>query len=197
MHGEDARNGHSLPPADGSPPCARGRPVLPRSIGVVDRFTPVCTGKTTASAAGTPVASVHPRVHGEDERLVRVRRLLGRFTPVCTGKTSTSTKSTTGVPVHPRVHGEDPPIVPVSSSRRGSPPCARGRLRRGGLQWHLGTVHPRVHGEDDDRRDGLERGSGSPPCARGRHWKATSFSWFLPAKAPRSLRTLPAPRRGT
>ena len=119
-------------------------------MAVVLRFTPVCTGKTTACGGPCGISTVHPRVHGEDtpEHLqpavlagsppcARGRRpclpsphLLHRFTPVCTGKTGACHARRRCPTVHPRVHGEDVDGDRDPAHPAGSPPCARGRRGR-------------------------------------------------------------------
>ena len=191
VHGEDDVYHSCDGWVHGSPPCARGR-----------------LGSRGRRSSGP---AVHPRVHGEDampsrERLsmagsppcargrhrrIAVTGLHLRFTPVCTGKTQGFSKSFRPVPVHPRVHGEDDPASALPRGPPGSPPCARGRPRRRSSRAGLTAVHPRVHGEDYTVTRTIDRHRGSPPCARGRHWKSTAFSWFWPAKGPRSPRTPP------
>ena len=216
VHGEDVMSTTICSTTCGSPPCARGRPDPPDRGIVPIRFTPVCTGKTRGRGQRFFVRTVHPRVHGEDsaqsaESMTTVgsppcargrpwqkapRASWRRFTPVCTGKTMCTTRATAGFTVHPRVHGEDLFIGTDGRRLHGSPPCARGRRSRRHRRADGFPVHPRVHGEDSMYMGGGRLGGGSPPCARGRHWKSTAFSWFWPAKAPRSLRTPPATCHG-
>ncbi len=168
VHGEDVSKWEQRKLADGSPPCARGRPSSEYPRHIHRRFTPVCTGKT-------------------ENRPLGVARLR-RFTPVCTGKTNPRVAPQSGRTVHPRVHGEDVERYSRSDPSRGSPPCARGRRLPFGpgcprsrftpvctgktqpndTQEPWLPVHPRVHGEDLRGEDTEEREGGSPPCARGR-----------------------------
>ena len=108
MRGEDCTDVRTLPPACGSPPHARGRQVRRCFRPDASRLTPACAGKTLGGCAGGLPRWDHPRMRGEDTRLLgakvtqrgsppHARGRLGEgagdrprdgITPACAGKTS-------------------------------------------------------------------------------------------------------------
>ena len=108
MRGEDGLREPDHPHVDGSPPHARGRRRFDVHHGVVDRITPACAGKTEKSVLELKSKKDHPRMRGEDQKLVREVRKAGGspphargrldrlhsrrgepgITPACAGKTS-------------------------------------------------------------------------------------------------------------
>ena len=65
VRGEGDDQSAADPDAGGSSPRARGRPLDPASVLVMQRFIPACAGKADGTGAVTYSASVHPRVRGE------------------------------------------------------------------------------------------------------------------------------------
>ena len=107
MRGEDARSPPKSSTRRGSPPHARGRPLVAIPGGGGVGITPACAGKTRASQECICRRADHPRMRGEDiMRLKEEKRVTGspphargrpqwslwprgniRITPACAGKT--------------------------------------------------------------------------------------------------------------
>ena len=183
--GKTWRSAHDHRRDSGSPPCARGGLFLGPLEGAFPRFTPVCTGRTVPRTGSLPQPSVHPRVHGDDQRCdecradvagsppcARGRRKLGlngriavRFTPVCTGKTDRQGSQSPPIAVHPRVHGEDGSNSAPARPNSGSPPCARGRRRRRRVPQLLQRFTPVCTGKTlSGRREGGVSPRFTPVC---------------------------------
>ena len=112
------------------------------------RLIPACAGKTTQALEHTHVCQAHPRVCGENGRVVsrdnetagsspRVRgkpsprlasRSRQRLIPACAGKTDLEFLSVYEIRAHPRVCGENGfgAFLPLAAS--GSSPRVRGKL---------------------------------------------------------------------
>ena len=127
VHGEDGPCVHLPRHVPGSPPCARGRLFHRDGRAPAPRFTPVCTGKTQLSPDGGHNQAVHPRVHGEDDRVTGKTEGVDGSPPCARGRRRTSLPQRPLVAVHPRVHGEDFCLHVGYTAVYGSPPCARGR----------------------------------------------------------------------
>ena len=174
MRGEDFDDADFEPPSLGSPPHARGRRHILRTRPPRKRITPACAGKTEPRRDKRRGSADHPRMRGEDAKMLapsvngqgspphaRGRRVessslgrVGRITPACAGKTASRTSTGTAISDHPRMRGED--------------------VRR---QRRLQTLpdHPRMRGEDPRLRRYGSGALGSPPHARGRRWPNKVF----------------------
>ena len=110
------------------------------------RFIPACAGNSQSRPPSCRSPTVHPRVCGEQERVIDIverdhgssprvrgtgcrttrRRSFCRFIPACAGNRDRSgSRSRTG-PVHPRVCGEQHPDLTGFDGRVGSSPRVRG-----------------------------------------------------------------------
>ena len=152
------------------------------------RITPACAGKTWKRPSAGHSGPDHPRMRGEDIRVIDIRYpgrgspphargrpeqggeaiLLRRITPACAGKTPSFPIRLVSAGDHPRMRGEDGSSGSSSIRPRGSPPHARGRHDVCGGAESFEMDHPRMRGEDclSPAVGGLV--SGSPPHARGR-----------------------------
>ena len=113
----------------GSSPRVRGKRCSSVVFIVVSRLIPACAGKTGRPSSTTSAPWAHPRVCGEN---MRILELLARFrgssprvrgkpdrversvygdglTPACAGKTTSPTAASTSAWAHPRVCGENAP----------------------------------------------------------------------------------------
>ena len=138
---------HAIIDSAGSPPHARGRHGRRDSGDRRAGITPACAGKTFASCYLPWVLQDHPRMRGEDYRVLggaryfdgspphaRGRPTLARqvdqtdrITPACAGKTGPSNLLGCSPTDHPRMRGEDGASRTRRPSLVGSPPHARGR----------------------------------------------------------------------
>ena len=127
MRGEDVRDPHKLGECEGSPPHARGRPMLDVHNEVNWWITPACAGKTSCMNARRTESPDHPRMRGEDRKSpgfsgsgsgspphARGRRTRSsptcrpaRITPACAGKTVSTASASLASWDHPRMRGED------------------------------------------------------------------------------------------
>ena len=194
MRGEDFIHNRIYTAYMGSPPHARGRPLLVLEHLAAVRITPACAGKTDGLDTLRMQNKDHPRMRGEDDVDPLVLDDEVRITPACAGKTRPCAQPCVHEGDHPRMRGEDPRMRPPVPGLLGSPPHARGRPtvkrflpRVSGItpacagkthslkNMHAhGQDHPRMRGEDILLRYLPRTGSGSPPHARGR--PNTSFS---------------------
>ena len=86
VHGENPlAQGRSRRPA-GASPCARGKRMIGRQVGVGGGCIPVCTGKTSACRAGASPHRVHPRVHGENDGRIDGEEVENGASPCARGK---------------------------------------------------------------------------------------------------------------
>ena len=130
----------------GSPPHARGAPVVRLRGPACERITPACAGSTRymrMSACGDPGSPPHARGAHTDRLPEDSRRWI---TPACAGSTSRARTPAWTTPDHPRMRGEHP-----------CGPRTRGP----------GRDHPRMRGEHPSSRASTSISSGSPPHARG------------------------------
>jgi len=147
VRGDDSRAESGEGELDGSPPRAWGRLFLDVLLDPSRRFTPACVGTIVAQSQKYSVASVHPRVRGDDVALATkqgpsigspprawgrsgspgLRQSRVRFTPACVGTMPVVASRRAARSVHPRVRGDD--LLPLigNGSRFGSPPRAWGR----------------------------------------------------------------------
>ena len=110
MRGEDLCATSCTRRSAGSPPHARGRP--PAGVRPVRnlRITPACAGKTQSNSKNSRGRADHPRMRGEDVKLMVNSVSFNRITPACAGKTTMASS--------------------IFFRSPGSPPHARGRPRR-------------------------------------------------------------------
>ena len=126
-----------------------GEPPLTRGTRLGGRLTPACTGKTPPASPKRCSFQAHPRLHGENYRvlarpdpeagtppLARGTQELNcvagpgrRHTPACTGKTSQLCPGRSRATAHPRLHGENPRTSARFFTLSGTPPLARGKHR--------------------------------------------------------------------
>ena len=112
----------------------------------IRRFIPACAGNSAGPPENCVIASVHPRVCGEQDRFTsgygrwigsspRVRGtaflspcflFTHRFIPACAGNSFLVSHSLLFLPVHPRVCGEQPMGVWGLVPHSGSSPRVRG-----------------------------------------------------------------------
>ena len=188
MRGEDRPDLRNFLMHFGSPPHARGRPILPPRRRRCARITPACAGKTSQQCRSKGTDSDHPRMRGEDYTIEPFDVVKTGITPACAGKTPSPCCTEEKPPDHPRMRGEDALMRTERFLSPGSPPHARGRRRRRSLHGDSNgitpacagktpsrpcrrrprTDHPRMRGEDLASMFCIEAELGSPPHARGR-----------------------------
>ena len=167
MRGEDLSYRYASNPRNGSPPHARGRHRCEDTHGDPIRITPACAGKTIGSGTMYMRARDHPRMRGEDFRVLapggvligspphaRGRPFFGgilRFctgiTPACAGKTGIFRPSAARREDHPRMRGEDKLQFFGGEENGGSPPHARGRLNLKGQAIDALRITPACAGK--------------------------------------------------
>ncbi len=134
----------------GSSPRVRGTEALPPIVILYSRFIPACAGNSFLFRVGHRCSPVHPRVCGEQNRILwsdwedfgsspRVRgtgvfscdgHRSFRFIPACAGNSGLFLFRVGHSPVHPRVCGEQTgKILPIPADS-GSSPRVRGTGRR-------------------------------------------------------------------
>jgi len=111
----------------GSPPRARGRQQFGCPAAVVDRLTPACAGTTWVGRGRVSRRQAHPRVRGDDERILGDASAGGGSPPRARGRPTVSPDWDDEVGAHPCVRGDDPATTRPAWRYRGSPPRARGR----------------------------------------------------------------------
>ena len=145
--GEDGKCAACGERLDGSAPRVRGRRTSFSMSSAQRRFSPACAGKTLQVGHELGIATVQPRVCGEDwmvacnclTRLGSAPRVRGRrahdvkhyadhrFSPACAGKTKEAISRARNRPVQPRVCGEDWRLSLDGRPCHGSAPRVRGR----------------------------------------------------------------------
>ena len=130
----------------GSPPLARGIPLITADLIVHVGITPACAGNTRIEIASALHKRDHPRLRGEypekmgnsallegSPPLARGIRALWGFcglphgiTPACAGNTVTAVKRSSRTQDHPRLRGEYVKFTYIPKYAKGSPPLARG-----------------------------------------------------------------------
>ncbi len=152
----------------GSSPRARGtalRHPLPLQRG---RFIPACAGNRRLWQTQGRLASVHPRVRGEQLMRHRLPGAACAVHPRVRGEQAVGAGDERScVGSSPRARGTDTVLLLLRArSFRFIPACAgnRGRAAR---RRRSPAVHPRVRGEQGLARRQLARRSGSSPRARG------------------------------
>ena len=132
----------------GSPPLARGVPIISVALFAGRRITPACAGSTLYHLFSFSFSKDHPRLRGEYwlYRLLDVankgspplargvlrkllkERKLSRITPACAGSTNFICHPVSPFRDHPRLRGEYKSWDKPKQSALGSPPLARGVL---------------------------------------------------------------------
>ena len=150
MRGEDGFFGEAGIAAEGSPPHARGRRPPAQRRRRAKRITPACAGKTRRSPPFWGNGQDHPRMRGEDNRLILADldvvgsppHARGRpsneeafgagigITPACAGKTAQETQSRSMYWDHPRMRGEDASVHWPSACPAGITPACAGKTVR-------------------------------------------------------------------
>ena len=148
---------------DGSSPRVRGTVHLAVAPVLEPRFIPACAGNSARSSQSAPMASVHPRVCGEQGSTWWQRAW-------CLGSS-------------PRVRGTVAPVQRIGSLIRFIPACAGNRWRSP-THRSRPAVHPRVCGEQALGAHQRISGYGSSPRVRG-----TVFDY---ARDGFSIRFIPA-----
>ncbi len=165
VRGEQARRTAREHVWGGSSPRARGTASARRIATARTRFIPACAGNRPVRSAKAKMATVHPRVRGE--------QTLAWSDNVAVNGSS------------PRARGTGPNNQRRHPQARFIPACAGNRHRRGDAQVP-GAVHPRVRGEQAQRSNSRSRMIGSSPRARGteqRHHYPSERIRFIPACA--------------
>ena len=129
MRGEDEPEACIFPPRTGSPPHARGRLAARGLKRDNRRITPACAGKTPETRLRPPPWPDHPRMRGEDFRVLAPGGVLIGSPPHARGRPGPGGKYQPAGVDHPRMRGEDSISDSMNSTSDGSPPHARGRLR--------------------------------------------------------------------
>jgi len=172
----------------GSPPHARGRLHLSKTLVNFQGITPACAGKTRRRGGRPRAAPDHPRMRGEDLFFFAGAEFSPGSPPHARGRLPNGGVGVRPLRDHPRMRGEDPTTTCRLVQRRGSPPHARGRRAKAAearlreritpacagktFEAHAQPPgkpdHPRMRGEDiwPAKMDTFV--SGSPPHARGR-----------------------------
>ena len=132
----------------GSSPRVRGKPRRTSLIQALYGLIPACAGKTPGLASPQPPSRAHPRVCGENPRLLspkhsdlgssprvrgkrqqgRNRRPAPRLIPACAGKTAGWNFHQFAGSAHPRVCGENTKAASALTWSDGSSPRVRGKL---------------------------------------------------------------------
>ena len=146
VRGEQARGLLAGRCSVGSSPRARGTDRCYVNPTQQQRFIPACAGNSHESTPTLRSGTVHPRVRGEQWRLMTVD-------PAMPGSS-------------PRARGTDPQRLARLPEVRFIPACA-GNSGTCSAPAHLHPVHPRVRGEQVNKAEWQRVLSGSSPRARG------------------------------
>ena len=95
-------------PSIGSPPLARGNPLMGGLRPSISGFTPARAGKSRNGLKREKVSRVHPRSRGEIHIHLNGDVVAARFTPARAGKSPGGRRRTLPFSVHPRSRGEIP-----------------------------------------------------------------------------------------
>ncbi len=146
VRGEQACRVSGIRPCAGSSPRARGTGERGGHGRAFLRFIPACAGNRSCTRAAWPVATVHPRVRGEQvgagpgkeavtgssprargtEPGVNLHGAEQRFIPACAGNSTQARQWLARFAVHPRVRGEQTHAFMAAMAEDGSSPRARG-----------------------------------------------------------------------
>ena len=130
----------------------------------------------------------HPRLRGEDAKILAKVSEDPRNTPAYAGKTFDCVDDERGGEKHPRLRGEDCTSGVQTSKREETPPLTRGRphgcrarkrccgntpayagkTSPAPQPWCIRKKHPRLRGEDDSRPHQSPFQEETPPLTRGR-----------------------------
>ena len=155
----------------GSPPHARGRLAKWLWQKIKDWITPACAGKTYTRSGMFSRTPDHPRMRGEDARMVfeseggggspphargrrrgcRTRSHRTGITPACAGKTRWISHAGRDAGDHPRMRGEDILVTARLSVPDGSPPHARGRQYGSDWAARPGRITPACAGKTEPK----------------------------------------------
>ena len=145
----------------------RGKAKLFRPLCIVSRITPAYAGKRRHICGPCGCRGDHPRVCGEKQRPLLIRRLSAgspprmrgkepkgeyalkseRITPAYAGKRASRPTGRSGVWDHPRVCGEKVGDAGTAGDRWGSPPRMRGKEHRAKSIFRPGRITPAYAGK--------------------------------------------------
>ena len=146
--GENMRHCRFIQRIDGSPPRVRGKPlsISLRSTGA--RITPACAGKTSLKPISSTRTADHPRVCGENMRVVLTTVALRGSPPRVRGKHSVKKFFHSELRITPACAGKTPSCVRRSCGAvRITPACAGKTIKESGGDMPAAD-HPRVCGEN-------------------------------------------------
>ena len=151
----------------GSSPRVRGRSVLRRPLGTVDRLIPAGAGQMVEMEVTTLGSTAHPRGCGADLSTMTLQATKGGSSPRVRGRYHVR-------PVPPLGTGSSPRVRGRSASRRGDHhierliPAGAGQIRRSRRFSLRRGAHPRGCGADRISRIRETGHLGSSPRVRGR-----------------------------
>ncbi len=112
--------------ADGSSPRVRG-PAFSVDLNLTgNRFIPACAGTSACDGIDGLIATVHPRVCGDQKKSLFIKSSIRRFIPACAGTSAFSKCSHHSGTVHPRVCGDQTRSISRRKVSFGSSPRVRG-----------------------------------------------------------------------
>ena len=172
MCGENSSSAPSPLIMSGSPPRVRGKRRHSFHRMSSFRITPACAGKTRSRRRAAFSIRDHPRVCGENAKImlnslygkgspprVRGKRLKAAITvvpigitPACAGKTCPSRATRAASRDHPRVCGENWDGEGMADKRSGSPPRVRGKHFENRREFRLARITPACAGKTQARR---------------------------------------------
>ncbi len=161
-----------------TPRVGRGGLQSGKRITLDERNTPASAGRTRVGRPGAAGEPEHPRVGGEDGRVVGVepavggtpprrrggrrrrrgRRVWRRNTPASAGRSPGASATADSTPEHPRVGGEVPMSIGPAKEQTGTPP-----RRRGGPWSHASVA-------DRERNTPASAGRSRPSSRRRARW---------------------------
>ena len=126
MRGEYRLHGLKISPHTGSPPLARGIPMLWNYPEFIRGITPACAGNTKPDLREQRAVRDHPRLRGEYDGWINIPEIdkgspplargipdnlrvplrLSGITPACAGNTLSCSRYTWHTQDHPRLRGE-------------------------------------------------------------------------------------------
>ncbi len=162
----------SSSPIWGSPPLAREQPTGSATQRVSQRITPACAGTTINPSADTSETGDHPRLRGNNPRLVNpafaslgspplAREQLFlfclfiihfRITPACAGTTLPWFKASMLSWDHPRLRGNNKKRRRPQALAAGSPPLAREQRVKHYVSIYAVGITPACAGTTPERR---------------------------------------------
>ena len=188
----------------GSSPRVRGK--LRGRVNICDceRLIPACAGKTDKPQQTTSLQWAHPRVCGENTRLlpfaksplgssprVRGKRFHStvfknrpRLIPACAGKTYSIHRRRRRSGAHPRVCGENATPKPRSNSVPGSSPRVRGKRYDFSTSPHFSGLIPACAGKTVSTRS-VTTPIGAHPRVCGENKVVSGDAWPRTGSSPR------------